>query len=292
MACIINTSLDNKILKINAAFNGNDWISATQYFTFSESNNKIYPGASTNPYISNGYNALVANSDYLYCYDGFNLAAYNKLTGARIGFTTLVGQNAKEQGGIAVDECNNVYVGGIGFIKCFNFNGTVFTPNGSIPVSTITTNKYVTDIKLKSNELYACGNGFAGVYSAINSLSCSSNATANVSQTTISPNNTTAIVSVTTSVSSPLISYTWLNSGNTIVSQTNNSTSLTNTVLNLTNGTYTVLVQLNAPCGLTTTQTFTINSTTISTPVFTQVAAICSGNPLVTLPTTSNNHQH
>lgn len=182
-----------------------------------------------------------------------------------------------------------MYVGGIGEIKCFNFNGTVFTSNGTIPVATITTNKYITDIKFKANELYVCGNSFAGVYSAINSLSCSSSASASVSLTTISANNTTAVATVTTAVTNPLITYTWLDSNNTIVSQTNNSPLLTNTVLNLTNGTYTVLVQLDAPCGLTTTQTFAIGSTAIVTPQFTQVAAICSGATLAALPTTSLN---
>ncbi len=282
-------NLSNKIVNINATFNGNDWVVPSLYNSFDEQQNKNYPGATTLTYFSNGSNALAANSTYLYYYDGYNLAAYNKLTGSRIAYTTIAGQSPKQQGGIAVDECNNIYIGGKGFILCYNFNGTTFTANGTIPVATITTNKYVTDIKLNSNELYACGNGFAGIYSAINSLSCSGNASISISQTTISTNNTTAVATVTTSVTTPTINYTWLNSSNTIVSQTTNSTSLTNTVLNLTNGTYTVLVQLNAPCGLSTTQTFTISNATIFTPLFTQVAAICSGAPLLALPTTSNN---
>ena len=289
LASVIGTPiLNNKMLRINTTFNGNDWIKPSNYSSFDEGNNKLYPFAQISTR-SNGYNALTANSSYLYYYDGFNLAVYNKLTGDQIAFTTITGQTAKQQGGIAVDECNNVYVGGIGFVMCFNFNGTTFTPNGTIPVATITTNKYVTDINLKVNELYVCGNSFAGVYSAINSLSCSSNASVSISQTIISTNNSTAIATVTTSVTNPLISYTWLDSSNTIISQTNNSSSLTNTVLNLTNGTYTVLVQLDAPCGLTTTQTFTINTTAIVTPLFTQVAAICSGASLAALSTTSTN---
>jgi gliding motility-associated-like protein len=287
-ASVVGTPvINNTIFKINATFNGNDWLVPSQYTSFDEVHNKSsYSGNNIN---SNGYNALAANSDYLYYYDGYNLAVYNKLAGNRIAFTTIAGQIPKKQGGIAVDECNNIYVGGNGFVKCFNFDGSIFTSNGNIPVDAITTNKYITDIKLKSNELYVCGNGFVGVYSAINSLSCSSNAAVNVTLTTISTNNTTATATVTTSVTNPSISYTWLNSSNAIVSQTNNSNSLTNTVLNLTNDTYTVLIQLNGPCGLSSTQTFITGSTTTVTPTFTQVAAICYGAPLAALPTTSNN---
>ena len=95
--------VNNQILKINPSFNGNDWMVPSQYNSFAEADNHVFVGAVNAG--SNGFNALAANSNFLFYYDGFNLAAYNKLTGARIGFTTLTGQNLKEQGGIAVDEC-------------------------------------------------------------------------------------------------------------------------------------------------------------------------------------------
>ena len=266
-------ALSNRILKINSTFDGNDWIAPSLYETFEEYNNKQYPGLGL---YSNGFNALNANSAYLYYYDGFNLAAYDKLTGIRLGFTTLPGQFERQQGGIAVDECNNVYIGGVGSIKCFSFNGTTFTSNGSIPLTSTTVR--VTDIKFieSSNELYVCGSGFGGVYDAINSGTCSANASISILQTQIGINNTTVEATVTTSVVSPLISYTWLDSNNVVVSQTNNSAELTNTVTNLPNGEYTVIAQINAPCGITTTQEFVLNATSI-VPVFTQVNAICSG---------------
>lgn len=278
-------ALNNRILKINSTFDGNDWIAPSLYQTFGEYDNKKYPGLFL---YSNGFNALYANSAYLYYYDGFNLAAYDKLTGVRLGFTTLPGQSLRQQGGIAVDECNNVYVGGNGSIKCFSFNGTTFTSNGTIPLVAVSDS--VTDIKFieSSNELYVCGNGFGGVYDAINSSACSAIASISILQTQIGINNTTVEATVTTSVVSPLISYTWVDSNNVVVSQTNNSTELTNTVTNLANGTYAVLAQINAPCGITTTQEFVLNATSI-VPVFTQVNAICTGAFLAELPTTSNN---
>lgn len=280
--------VDNKIMRVNAAFNGNNWIAPTNYNTFQESNNKRYPLINMS-YSSNGYNALAANDDYLYYYNGFNVAAYNKNTGSQIGSTTVPGQNEAAQGGIAVDDCNNVYVGGVGFVKCFYFNGTTFTPNGTIQIHTSPTDKYITDIKLKSTELYVCGRGFAGVYSAINTTSCTSSASVSVAQTNIGANNTTVVATVVSSITNPLVSYTWLNSTNTVVSQTNNSSSLTDTVTNLPDGSYTVLIQLNAPCGFSTSQSFTIGSTATITPLFTQVASICAGATLAPLPTTSIN---
>lgn len=284
--------LSNTLLKANSTFNGNEWsLMETNYDTFEELRNKTYPGANLQTYNSNGFNALAANNSYLYYYDGFNLAAYSKTNGIRIAFTTLSGQIVKQQGGIAVDECNNIYVGGNGFIQCFNFNGTTFVSNGAIPVASTTLLKYVTDIKLKqgSNELYVSGSGFGGVYSAINSGSCSSSATIGIVQSQVAINNTTAQATITTTLVAPVISYTWLNSSNVIVSQTNNSTALTNTVTNLVNGTYSLVAQFNAPCGFTTTQTFNVSSTATITPTFTQVNSICAGSFLAALPTISNN---
>ena len=286
----LSTLLNNTLLKVNNTFNGNVWgLIPTNFNSFKEPENKIFQGINLPINCSNGFNALGVNDEYLYYYDGYNLAAYNKTNGASIAAITIAGQTVKHQGGIAVDECNNIYVGGNGFIKCFHFNGTTFTPNGSIPLASTTTLQYVTDIKLKSdsNELYVCGSGFGGIYAAINSGTCS-NATLGVTQTLIGTNNTTAVATVTTTVVAPIITYTWLNSSNVVISQTNDSTSLTNTVTNLVNGTYTLLAQINAPCGLTTSQIFIVSASTI-TPTFTQLNAICSGSFLATLPTSSIN---
>lgn len=289
--CILN-SIGNHIAKINNTFNGNDWIQPSNYLTLSETTNKYYVGLNTNIIKSNGYNALAVNNNYVFYYDGFNLAAYNKSNGVLIGSTTIAGQSELEQGGIAVDECNNIYVGGNGFIKCFNFNGTTFTTNGNIPVAAITANKYITDIKLKpdSNELYVCGSGFGGIYTAINSSSCSTTSTLNVTATNVSSNNSTGTATVTTTISSPLITYTWTNASNVTVSQTVNSVLITNTVTNLVDGTYTVLIQINGPCGTTLSQSITTNTGGTSiTPTFTAVLPICAGTALAALPTTSDN---
>lgn len=74
----------------------------------------------------------------------------------------------------------------------------------------------------------------------------------------ISNNNSTAIGTITTNVTSPLISYTWTNSSG-IISQTNSTTTFVDSVVNLANGVYTLSVQMNAPCGPVISQTLNIS---------------------------------
>lgn len=254
-------SLDNKIMRVNAAFNGNVWLQPSTYLSFKEADNKSYVGGGmpVSDY-SNGYNALAASANYLYYYDGINLAAFNKTTGTKIGFTVIPGQLLKQQGGIAVDACDNLYIGGNNIIRCFNFNGTTFTPNGTIPTGAATLNKYVFDIKYfeATNELYVSGSGFGGIYSAINSLSCTINQLS-VTPVCVGNSNASAAASMTTNIPSPIVSYSWTNSSGIVVSTTQNSALLTNTATNLSNGNYTLFTQINAPCGPVNSQTFNVN---------------------------------
>ena len=85
-------------------------------------------------------------------------------------------------------------------------------------------------------------------------------------------NNGTAVASLSTSILNPIVSYTWTNASNTTVSLTNNSSSLSNTVTNLSNGTYTLITQINAPCGPINSQTVNINC--VITPT---IPPLCSG---------------
>ena len=163
----------NKICRVNATFNGNLWTILSGFTVFTEQGNKNqYQGAGS--LSSNGFNCLAVNANYLFYYDGLNLAAYNKTTGAQTASTT-VPLTLKRQGGIAVDDCNNVYLGGNGSILSYNYNGTAFTALTSIPLTVTTlSNQYVYDIKMdkQSKLLYVCGSGFVANYPAINSLAC------------------------------------------------------------------------------------------------------------------------
>ena len=171
-ASVQTTYLNNNLTKINSAFTNSVWIAPTNFSTFTEAGNKsFYVGG---PVTSNGFNALASNNNFLFYWDGFNLAAYNKTNGNMITATTVAGLNVKEQGGIVADDCNNVYIGGNGNILSYKYTGSSFVALPSINVNATTPNKYVYDIKLdKLNQLlYVSGSGFCGTYPASNSSTC------------------------------------------------------------------------------------------------------------------------
>jgi gliding motility-associated-like protein len=271
-ASVAVAALNNKLLRVNAAFNGNVWIAPTTYASFNESDNKRYPGAAMPPQYSNGFNALAASTSYLYCYDGSNLAAYNKATGAKVGSIVIPGLTVKQQGGIAVDDCDNVYIGGNGSILSYNFNGTTFSSIPSIGLGVTTPNKYVTDIKYYAgkNELYVSGSGFGGVYSAINSLTCTA------STCTITPPNCSGVVtaSVSTGIIAPIFNYSFTNSTGSVVASFINTTATTVTSPNLAMGNYTLFTQINAPCGPILTSTFNVTGSAALSP---SVTTMCAG---------------
>lgn len=168
--------LNNKLMKVNGSFNGYDWLQPSNYYTLNEGANKYgYPGIAQHDG-SNGFNAIVANEDFLYYYDGLNLASYNKSTGAQIASIVVSGQTEMQQGGIDVDGNNNIYIGGNGFIHCFHFNGTTFSTVGTIPVTSSSIYGNIFDLKYFSvtNSLYISGSGFGGVYDAVFSTADSS----------------------------------------------------------------------------------------------------------------------
>jgi len=244
-------SVDNKMLRINNTFNGNVWIQPSTYLTFSEAANKgSYVGGI---FLSNGFNCLAVNDNYLFYYDGFNIAAYDKNTGIKIGFSTIGFHVPMEQGGIAVDECNNVYVGSIDMVMSYNFNGTNFISLPGIALAAPSPNKYVYDIKLDKNskKLYVCGSGFAGVYSASNSTACGAASPFSVSTGCTGFNNGSAVATLSMGIANPTISYIWSNGGGTVAATM--STSATSNTVNLPNGTYTLQTLVNEPCGPTYT---------------------------------------
>jgi len=121
---------------------------------------------------SNAFNGLAVNDNYLFYYDGAGLAAYNKATGARIDSISVEYSGtpyvAINQGGIAVDECNNIYVGGPNSnILVYTFNGSTFSAPINLPLGwadsvSVFDIKYDCDSKL----LYVSGHGNVGVFDA------------------------------------------------------------------------------------------------------------------------------
>ena len=169
-----NSPINNRIARVNSTFNGSLWLQLSTYNSFTEQGNKAqYQNAGN--LSSNGFNCLAVNSNYLFYYNGLDLAAFDKTTGAKVAAITVPNLQIKRQGGIAVDDCNNLYLGGKGNIICYNFNGALFIPMPNIPLSLSgATYKYVYDVKLDkpSKVLHVCGNGFVGTYFPSHSLSC------------------------------------------------------------------------------------------------------------------------
>ncbi len=163
----------NKIARVNAALTTSVWLAPTSFFDLNEAANKVaYVGL---PYKqSNGYNCLAANSNYLFFYNGTNLGVYNKTTGARTASLAVPNSTVMRQGGIAVDECNNLYLGSDNTLLCYNYNGVGFSTLTPVPLGVITSSADVYDIKYNdlSKTLFVSGRGFAGTYSAVNSLTC------------------------------------------------------------------------------------------------------------------------
>ncbi len=244
-------AMNNNIARVNAAFTGTVWGVPSTYTGMNESANKqAYVGTGLGGWNSNAFNCLAVNCSYLYFYDGLDLAAYNKANGAKVGSTTIPANVKFAQGGIDVDECNNVYIGGNnGTILSYKFNGTTFSALPSIALGVATPNKYVYDIKLdrNTNLLYVVGSGFTGVWSAINTITCQSSQYS-VTPTCVGNNNATGVATVSTTIVTPTITYVWANASGTI-STTAATTATTNTVPNLANGIYTITIQVNSLCG-------------------------------------------
>ena len=248
-----------------------------------EFNNHPYYNSSAS---GNGFNALAANSNYVYYYDGQNVKAFSSSNGAAAGSPySIAGFSPLTEGGIAVDECDHVYVGGIGVIKTFTFNGSNFVPGADIPLGAGFANDSVYDIKFNSsnNLLYVTGTQFTGTYVASLSINCNTSTVFTIATTSTCSSGT---VTVTPSGGvNPVFTYFWYDSTGAIVRQINNSASLTDVLSGVAEGTYVVKVFLNLNCS----SSFVSDSVTIGTNITLSVSdtTICSGKP-VTLTATAN----
>jgi gliding motility-associated-like protein len=109
-----------------------------------------------------GLNAMRATKNYLYTVNGAKIdqrgiGSLAVLATAAIpggSLTSSFGVNAPNNGGIDIDSCSNIYVGGIKKVTEFTAGLTI--------VSTVSAPDTVYDIAVNNNgEVIACGNGFA-----------------------------------------------------------------------------------------------------------------------------------
>ncbi|HEX6431094.1 MAG TPA: gliding motility-associated C-terminal domain-containing protein, partial [Niastella sp.] len=148
------------------------WNTLSGYPVLKEDNNTPFMVIGTNqnnPGLNtNATNILAVSSGYLFYYDGNNLKAFDKATGATVGTPVTFALTPLMQQGIFADGCNNVYIGAAnGTIKVFRFNGTVFDDNAvaDIPIPGYSGKAvYALAYDQDHNLLYAGGDGFVGSF--------------------------------------------------------------------------------------------------------------------------------
>jgi hypothetical protein len=256
------TSLTNKIYKNTAPYSGASvaWSTPSGYSTVQEIANRPYLAG---PQIDNSGNLLAVNSSYFYYWDGKNLKAFDKASGATVGTPlTLAANTALMSGGIIADECNNVFIGSInGQIKVYKFNGVLFddaaAPDITIP-GYATASVYDLAFYESQKLLFASGNGFVA------SIDVSSYACNNVTYSIIAtPSCATLSVSATVNPAPPAgatVTYTLFNGTTQLGSNTTGTfSSLTPAV------TYTLKAFINLVCsGVVTVTNFVLPGPTIS----------------------------
>ncbi len=169
-------SLSNQIYKNTAPYSSTSvaWTVASGYASLQEIANRPYLTAAQ---MDNAANIFAVNASYLFYWDGRNLKAFNKATGATAGTPLTTANTLLMQGGIIADDCNNIYVGSVnGTIKVYKFNGTIFD-DAAAPDITIAgfATSAVYDLVYNDAQklLYASGNGFVSSID-ISSYGCGS----------------------------------------------------------------------------------------------------------------------
>jgi hypothetical protein len=167
---------------------------------------------------ANGFNGIAVSPNFLYTYDGAALKKWNPNTGT-LTSSVVVTATPYSWGGLAVDDCDNIYVGVQSSVNTYDVNLNL---TGSIALSNT-----VYDIRLGPlNKLYAAGNGFVSEIQ-LTAPPCTS-LNLSVSVTSSCPNGT-AIANATGGTGP--YTYSWSPSG-----------QMTATATGLSSGTYYVTV--------------------------------------------------
>ena len=275
---------DHKLLLLNNTFDGHIWMVNHGMLGFHECS-QHYFGQPCYVQNSNAFNALAVNDNYLYYYDGLGLAVFSKNNGQKLFETNVQGHVHKKQGGIAVDDCDNIYIGGNnGNILYYKYTGSGVTPPVNVNlnwpnVPDPSIGKVIWDIKYdrNSNLLFISGyEGVAVVYAGpsancvINTISyevsCTGNQIGNIS------------ITVNTTLPSPSINYYLMDLNYSIINENLNASSLSHTFYNIPNGNYIIKVHINPLCGPVFIDTVTIECPSCSGDVITEDVKCYGGN--------------
>lgn len=253
-------SLSNKIYKNSFPYSGASvaWNVPSGFTAVQEIANRPYLAGGL---IDNSANIFALNASYLFYWDGKNLKAFNKLTGAGVGTPLTTSNTLLMQGGIIADACNNIFVGdGNGFIKVYQFNGTTFddaaAPDIVVPGFS---GRSVYDLAYDESKklLYASGDGFVGAFD-VSSYCPATQYTLN-----IATNCVTATATATISPAPPAGStITYVLHNGTVQLATNTTGIFSGLSPNIT---YTVNATVNLLCsGGQTTASFVLPGPTVN----------------------------
>jgi len=257
--CSINNHLMKSLVSLN--YNPPLAFDVNTGYDFYECLNNGIPGFAG--YATVRANALALNINYLFSYDGDSLKAWDKTNGnllSSIGVdASYAGGKNRTHEGIAVDDCNNIYVGGSNIVHEYSFDGSTFT---SVTTYTAYIPGEVYDIYLDKSfdNLYVCGLGFVSTFPVtfcpVNQLSIS-----------FSVDSCTNAATVSVIGGTPPYSYLWSNG------------ATTGTISGVNPGVYTVTVVDNS-CVIKTG----IDSVNINSPYNMYVSndtTICLGTSVV-----------
>jgi guanyl-specific ribonuclease Sa len=254
-------SINNKLFKNTVPYSGATiaWTVPSGYSVVQEAGNRPYLANVVVGFNDNSANVLALNPSYLFYWDGKNLKAFNKATGATVGIPLITANTALMQGGIIADACNNIFIGdGNGVIKVYNFNGSTFSDAPADITITGFPNKAVYDLAYDEAKklIYASGDGFVG------SFDVSTYCTSTTYTLNTVPNCLTTSVVTTISPAPPggtIVTYNLYNV--TTLIATNTTGAFTGLNPNIT---YTVTATINLACsGTQATTTFVIPGPTI-----------------------------
>ncbi len=272
-------SIGNKMYKNTAPYSAASiaWNVSSGYTTVNEAANRPYLVASG--LVDNSANMLWVNASYLYYWDGKNLKAFDKATGAGAGTALTTANTAFMQGGIIADACDNVFVGGAnGDIKVYKFDGVVFNDAAAADISIPGfAGKHVFDLAYDEAKklLYASGDGF--VASIDVAAYCPSTFYTVKVVPDCATNSATATVSPTPPAGS-VITYNLYTAGTQIA--TNTSGVFAGIAPNVS---YTIIATINLSCsGSQASATFNIPAPTISTSQVNTTCSASSGSITVT----------
>ena len=283
--------LDNRLYRNSFPLSATStlWNTLSSFTVLSELQNRPYLVPGPNDLTETSANILALNPTYLFYWDGKNLKAINKATGAGVGTPLITTNTAKMTGGIYADACNNVYVGSVnGTIKVYNFNGLTFDDAPADLTITGFTTKSVYDIAFNDAEklLYASGDGFVASFNLAGVCGNPPSAP-NTYVLNIAPDCATSGATATVTPTVPtgsVITYA-LYLGTTLVSTNNNGvfTGL------LSQSNYKIIATINQACsGIQLAGNFTIPAS--SAPfVIAPVLTYCQGTVALPLTATGSN---